>query len=251
MKNTGKAAKAAQGQDKAAKAANNQSNQPKAKAAPKPKAKADKGKEQAQAATLTKAQAKAVQAEWLANTIKAAADMKSEAASLSAAIRNLWEYCQPNADDTAGRAANRRQVASDCKAVSGCDPTAATRKQFTQVWLSIVTKYADAVTAGGVALTLKPTAGMLKAVPYIPTLSGIYTKVIRRWLQRWQPHRAATYLYYTKGKGGILISIKAADAAKAVALYEQRQAAISAAAKEAKQQAAATFDGKKAAEQGK
>ena len=201
---------------------------------------------------LSKGEQSALRNERVKRAQVVAEHIRAEAASISGVLRNMYE-CAMYEGDHAYSANMRDIIRADIESILGKEAVSTalqSRKAFSTAWLSILRKYATACDESGVYVTLRPYAGMLEAVEFVPTLKALYVDIVRHWVQGATPLRVKRGAWYKRvgsGKNATLECVPRDEARKVCEAYETRQAVAKEGARRGRESALRVYDGKQAA----
>lgn len=173
-------------------------------------AKADK-KAKAEATRLAKQQASARKD----RATKVVGRIKAEAATLSGVLRSVWVYATELEEATEVQKADSLTIRADFKAVTGED-WPSTRREFARLWLVAIKRYGKAVDTKGEAVTMASRAGYLWAVPFVPTLSAVWSDVVGGWAKKRTPWAVEANRYYKRNEKGEAVPALKTEAEKAI-----------------------------------
>lgn len=173
--------------------------------------------------------------------VKVCEHIKEDARTLSGVLRSVWLRATDLENADATQQADANAIREDFKAVTGVEMPN-TRREFAQIWLGAVVKYATAQDADGNAVTIKARAGLVWAVDFVPSLRSCWSEVVANWVRALAPMEMARGAYYTR-TGRTLSKVAKTTAEKTLKEYEKRAKAIADAKAQAGADARAKWDG--------
>lgn len=184
---------------------------PKAKAEAKNTAEKEAKKAEKEATRLAKQQA----SDRKERAAKVVGRIKAEAATLSSVLRSVWVYATELEEATEVQKADSLTIKADFQAVTG-EEWPESRREFARLWLVAIKAHGQAVNEAGEAVTMKAKAGYLWAVPFVPTLSAVWSDIVGRWASKRKPWAVEAGKYYQRNVKGEAVPALKSEAEKAI-----------------------------------
>lgn len=173
-------------------------------------AKADK-KAKAEATRLAKQQA----SDRKERAAKVVGHIKAEASTLSGVLRSIWLRATEVEEADQVQQADRLAIIADFEAITG-EKWPETRREFACLWLVAIKAHGKAINEKGEAVTMASRAGYLWAVPFVPTLSAVWSDIVGRWASKRKPWEVVTGRYYQRNAKGEAVPALKTEAEKAI-----------------------------------
>jgi hypothetical protein len=141
--------------------------------------------------------------------------------------------------------ADRLAIVADFEAITG-EKWPSTRREFSRLWLSAIKAHGKAINEKGEAVTMASRAGYLWAVPFVPTLSAVWSDIVGRWASKKKPWAVVSGRYYQRGPKGEAVQAVKTEATKAIAQAEALAKAVAEAKAKAGEEARKTWAAEKA-----
>lgn len=175
----------------------------------------------AEATRLAKQQA----SDRKARAVKVVGHIKAEAATLSGVLRSIWLRATEVEEADQVQEADRLAIIADFEAITG-EKWPGTRREFARLWLVAIKAHGKAVNEKGEAVTMASRAGYLWAVPFVPTLSAVWSDIVGRWASKRKPWEVVTGRYYQRNSKGEAVPALKTEAEKAIKEAEKLAKAV-------------------------